>query len=155
MAFSPDCIHVIIVRKTEKGVFYLLLRRSEESLFGTWQAVTGGIDPQETAAAAALRELYEETGLSPVRFYYADFVETFYIPERDKFFSSPLFVAFVEQEEVSLSPSEHDAYEWVSLEEALSRLIWTEQRKAFSHVHEYFVLRNPNERLSLPLPTPS
>lgn len=149
MAAFPDCVHIIIVRQVEDGVRYLLLRRSEEILQGTWQAVTGMIDPGETATQAALRELHEETGLVPSQFFYADFLETFYIPERNQFFTSPLFVAWVENETVTLSPEEHDAYEWVSLEEALKRLIWAKQRDAFLHVQEHFVMRKPNDYLSI------
>ena len=41
--------------------------------------VSGGIEQGETATAAALREIREETGLSPSTFYLADAVETFYM----------------------------------------------------------------------------
>ncbi|HBD83024.1 MAG TPA: NUDIX hydrolase, partial [Dehalococcoidia bacterium] len=44
----------------------------------TWQEISGLIEPRETAWEAALREIKEETGLTPYRFYSADFVERFY-----------------------------------------------------------------------------
>ena len=41
--------------------------------------VSGGIHPEEKAWEAAIREVKEETGLTPERLYSADAVETFYM----------------------------------------------------------------------------
>ncbi len=150
---APHAIAAYILRLTEQGVRYLLIRRCGSFLCGTWQMVTGGIEPGETASEAALREIYEETGLIPTAFFSADTIETFYSKERDKVVFMPVFVAFTDKETVALSPKEHDAYEWLSFEEAKQRLIWQEQKRILEHVHSVFVLQEPSAMLCIPVLT--
>jgi dATP pyrophosphohydrolase len=109
--------------------------------------ISGGIESGETAPQAALREIQEETGLIPQALYSADAVETFYMQNNDKITFVPVFVAFVENLKVSLSPKEHDAYEWLLFENARDRLVWAEQRRIICHIHDTCVMRNPNELL--------
>ena len=148
---TPHCISAYVVRQAPEGPRYLLIRRCGKYLPGTWQMVTGGIEEGETASQAALREIQEETGLVPQSLYSADVVETFYMKSLDKITFVPVFVAFVEQMEVSLSPKEHDAYEWLSLEEAKDRLVWAEQRRVICQVHETCVIKKPHELLRVEL----
>lgn len=107
--------------------------------------VTGKIEKGETSPQAALREIREETGLKPTKLYCADAVETFYMQVRDQITIGPVFVAFVDQMDVRLSPNEHDAYEWLPFEEARKRLAWAEQRRTIVQVHECFVLQTPDD----------
>lgn len=144
---TPHCISVYIVCKTHEGPRYLLIRRCGKYLPGTWQMVSGGIENGETAPQAVLREIKEETGLIPCALYLADAVETFYLQNLDKITFVPVFVAFVENTEVTLSPKEHDAYEWLPFEEAKNKLIWSEQRRIINQIHEFSVLKDPNELL--------
>jgi 8-oxo-dGTP pyrophosphatase MutT (NUDIX family) len=53
-------VAVFVTRKG--GAEVLILRRSAEQ-GGYWHVVAGGVEPGETAAEAAERELREETGL--------------------------------------------------------------------------------------------
>jgi|EndMetStandDraft_9_1072997.scaffolds.fasta_scaffold127344_2 dATP pyrophosphohydrolase len=148
---TPPCITAYIIRLASDGPKYLLIRRCCGGyLNGTWQMVTGATDPGETAVQAALREIKEETGLSPTRFYTADAVETFFIHSRNKTLFVPVFVAFVDEQNVQLCPAEHDAYEWLSFEEAREKLVWTEQQRIIQHVQDRFVLREPNPLFALP-----
>lgn len=109
--------------------------------------ISGGIENGETVSQAALREIQEETGLIPKVLYSADAVETFYMQSNDKITFVPVFVAFVNNLEVSLSPKEYDAYEWLSFENARDRLVWAEQRRVICHIHDTCVMKNPNELL--------
>ena len=144
---TPYCISAYIIRQTSEGPRYLLIRRCGKYLPGTWQMISGGIENGETAVQAALREIQEETGLIPYALYSADAVETFYMQSNDKITFVPVFVAFVDNLEVALSPREHDAYEWLSFENARDRLVWAEQRRVISHIHDTCVTKNPNELL--------
>ena len=64
-----NVIDVYPFRRAENGVEFLLLKRvASVRLGGTWQAVHGRIEAGETAWQAALRELKEETGLTPTSF---------------------------------------------------------------------------------------
>ena len=144
---TPHCISAYVICQTLEGPRYLLIRRCGKYLPGTWQMISGGIENGETATQAALREIQEETGLIPYALYSADAVETFYMQSNDKITLVPVFVAFVEDKNVSLSPKEHDAYEWLAFEEAKNKLIWSEQRRVISQIHESCVLKKPNELL--------
>lgn len=148
---TPQCISAFVICRTPDGPRYLLIRRCGQYLPGTWQMVTGGILEQETAIQAALREIKEETGLVPTQLYCADAVETFYMQSVDKITFAPVFVAFVEEMTVELSPSEHDAYEWVAFEEAKKRLVWSEQRRVLAQVHDSFILNDPHPLLVCPI----
>lgn len=144
---TPHCISAYVVCQTSEGPRYLLIRRCGKYLPGTWQMISGGIESGETASQAALREIREETGLIPQALYSADAVETFYMQSNDKITFVPVFVAFVKNRKVSLSPKEHDSYEWLSFENARDRLVWAEQRRIICHIHDTCVMRNPNELL--------
>lgn len=144
---TPHCISVYVVYQNSESPLYLLIKRCGKYLPGTWQMISGGMENGETASQAALREIQEETGLIPQTLYSADAVETFYMQSNDKITFVPVFVAFVDNLKVSLSPKEHDAYEWLSFENARDRLVWTEQRRVICHIHDTCVMKNPNELL--------
>ena len=99
---------------------------------GFWQLVTGKIEAGETASAAALRELYEETGRAlPVRdlgyrhaFALGDALPP-QIVEETAFAAEWNAVS-----EPALDPREHDQYDWVSPPEALARLPFEGLREA-------------------------
>jgi len=59
--------HIACFPKGSDRPLFLLLKRAEnETIYpNVWQAVTGWIEPGETALETALRELNEETGLVP------------------------------------------------------------------------------------------
>lgn len=143
----PFFISAYVVHLTNEGACYLLIRRCGQYLPGTWQMVTGGIEQGETASAAVLREIREETGLFPYALYSADAVETFYMKNQEKITLVPVFVAFVKDISVRLSPKEHDAYEWLAYEEAKDRLVWAEQKRILAHIHNSFILNKPNPLL--------
>lgn len=131
---------------------YLLLHRAAEYLKGNWQMVVGRMEKGETPAQAALREVREETGLAPSRLYNSAETEVFYHAKEEAVAVVPAFVAFVEKTDgVVLSPSEHDAYEWLSFEEALARLEFPQQKRVLESVHRHFILAEPSERLRIPL----
>lgn len=146
---TPECISCFIVYQNNSNPEYLLIRRCSSELPGTWQMVSGGVLEGEIASAAVLREIQEETGLIPEELYSADIVETFYMIGPNKITFVPVFAAFVETKEVTLSPTEHDAYEWLTYEEAKERLVWSEQKRAIAHVHENLVLKKPHDLLKI------
>ncbi len=145
----PHCISAYVIHKTAESAHYLLIRRCADYLRGTWQMVSGGLEKGETAHAAALREIQEETALLPYTLYAADAVETFYMPSHDKIAFVPVFVAFVDTTDVQLSPKEHDAYEWLPFETARDRLIWSEQKRIITHIHNCFIDNTPNSFLKI------
>ena len=59
----------------------------------TWQMVSGTIEGAEKAYQCAQRELLEETGLRPLHFYQASYVNRFYLAASDEIVLSPVFAA--------------------------------------------------------------
>ena len=64
-----------------RGDSVLLIRRGKPPREGQWSIPGGRIEPGETAAAAALRELKEETGVEAELFGLVDVVD-YIAPER-------------------------------------------------------------------------
>jgi len=124
-------LDLYVLRGAAASLECLTLRRAPGGRCpGSWEAVHGHIEPGERPADAALRELREETGLTPLRMYNLSRVETFYQHRKDEVALVPVFVAFVAPEiPVRLGP-EHDAHEWLSPAEAGARFAWPRERRA-------------------------
>ena len=133
-------ISVYPFRLTAQGPEYLALhRRAEDADFGdVWMAVHGRIETGESAAQAAVRELKEETGVTPTGFWLLDFIEHFYVPSIDAVELVPCFAAQLEAR-VNLN-SEHDEYRWMKRDDILKVLIWRGQREAIHILHEEIAL---------------
>lgn len=127
-----DCY---VFRRVAGRVEFLMLLRAAGSAIGqTWQAVHGKIEPGETAWQAARREMLEECGLQPVRFWQLEHVNTFYIAKQDCIQMCPSFAAEVPSDaQVALS-HEHTEFRWVDARSALAEFMWPGQRTAVREV---------------------
>jgi dATP pyrophosphohydrolase len=89
-----------------------------------------------------LREIKEETNLTPEKFWVAPTVNSFYAPDKDYICLLPVFAAKVKYDcEVILS-KEHTEYRWLSPEEAKKLLAWNGQRKSVDVIVDYILNRN-------------
>ena len=127
---------VLVVVYTDGGDA-LLLKRSQP--FEFWQSVTGSLQPDETHAAAADRELAEETGLRDEgTMTYTGISRQFVIDPRWRNRFAPGVVENVEYEyryriagrtTVQLSTQEHSDMVWLPVSEAVDR-VWSWTNKA-------------------------
>ena len=137
IAISCSQVEVHVFRRRGKRLEMLLLRRSpERSLAGVWQPVTGGIESRESAMAAAARELLEETGLTPVRWWALEHMAAFYDVAGDRVRLVPVFAAEVAWTDPVRLSHEHDRYAFVSLTTAMRRVLWATQRAALAAVRD-------------------
>lgn len=115
-------VQVQIVRRGRTGVEVLALRRIAER-GGFWQPVTGRLEPGETLAAAAERELEEETGLAGT-VESLEYRHAFLWPRPggSELAEESAFVVEAPADfQPSLSAREHDASEWLTPAEAATR----------------------------------
>jgi dATP pyrophosphohydrolase len=143
MRIVSTMIEAHIFRESENGIEFLLLKRAGYQVYpGLWQMVTGKIKEStsngEKAFQTALREIKEETGLTPVQLWVAPTVNSFYEPKDEYICLLPVFAARVESNQVKLS-DEHTAYKWVDKATAQKLLAWEGQRKAVQIIEDYFL----------------
>jgi dATP pyrophosphohydrolase len=130
----------VYVCRIEDGIGkYLVMKRASEYLAGTWQMVTGRVEKGEKAWEAALREIKEETGLVPDRFYCANDVEIFYEIEQNCVNLVPVFVGFVGSDQEPKLSAEHSEYKWITIVEVDEYLPFEQQRKMIRSIEENFV----------------
>ncbi len=124
---------------------FLLLKRSNEKIYpGIWQGVTGKIDNDEEPYRAALRELKEETNLTPQKMWTIDKVNLFYDAKKNIMNLIPVFGVIVDTQKVILS-NEHVEYKWYNIDEAIKLLTWNQQKKGLQIFYE--MLKENKERL--------
>src|SRR3712207_5083381 len=99
--------------------------------------VSGRVETGESGWEAALREIEEETGLMPDRFYSADLIEQFYEPAQNCVNLVPVFVGFVDADREVRVSEEHDAFEWIGVEDAGRYLLLEHQRLAIRRSEEH------------------
>jgi len=127
-----DMVTCYAVRPDASGEVseFLQLRRAKgEFLEGAWGAVHGRIERGETAWQAALRELREEAGLTPLEFYQLDTVNQFYLVAGDCVWHVPGFCAIVGRDATVTLNEEHDDHRWIDGTRAATDFLWPGERK--------------------------
>jgi len=142
---------LIALREGEAGIDVLLLKRAE-TLVGEWCQIAGKIEEGETAWQTAVRELAEETALSPERLYSADICEQFYEADRDAITLAPVFVAYVGKDAQVTLNQEHSDFRWVSFDDAIELVAFGGQRRILRWIQEEFIQRQPSQHLCIDLP---
>lgn len=119
------------------GYEFLLLQRSAKKIYAnTWRMVGGKLESGETAWQGCLRELEEETALQAVRLLAVPFLNRFYEWQADRINDIPVFIALVAKDSNPILDDEHTRFEWLSLDEAVSRLPWPGQREGLKAAND-------------------
>jgi dATP pyrophosphohydrolase len=134
-----ELIEAHIFRESNIEIEFLLLKRSPGTIYpGVWQMVTGKMIKNEAAYKSALREIKEETGLVPEKFWVAPNVNSFYDHIHDTISYLPVFACRVSLNSKVVISKEHCEYQWVSPEKAKKLLAWPGQKKSIDIINEYF-----------------
>lgn len=124
----PESVLVVV----HSGRSVLVMLRVQP--FNFWQSVTGSLEVGEQPADTAVRELAEETGLSPYDVIEpTGVVREFEIDPRWRIRYAPGITVNREHEfrlalpdtpRIQLDPQEHSAYRWVDIDEAIET-VWS------------------------------
>jgi len=132
----PVDLHTVSVTALGDDGRVLLLRRGPER-GGFWQQVTGRLEPGESPAEAARRELREETGLDlpvePLGYSHAFAIDPAVLGRASGELHTAAETAFAARVPPGASPrlsGEHVALEWVTASEAEGRLRFAGLRRA-------------------------
>jgi len=122
-AVRAGVVDVCVLRRSGKTWKVLVLRRAASArTAGSWEIVHGRIERNEKPAAAARRELREETGFTAGTLY-SIAVNPFYLLKTDTVQMAIVFAAEVKGSRAVLG-EEHDAAKWVSVGAAAKALTW-------------------------------
>jgi dATP pyrophosphohydrolase len=128
-------VDVFVIRETPDGWRVLALRRAPTVRCpGAWEVVHGSIEVGERPEEAAVRELREETGLACERLYNVT-VHAFYLHRAGTIQLAVVFAAFVDASAEAQAGPEHDALEWLTVEQAEARFHWPSARRHLRDVH--------------------
>lgn len=155
--FGPDskipmratAVACAVLRPAGETFEILVLKRTDPSLEGVWSLVTGHVDDDETGWGAALREVVEETGLTPTSFYTANFCDQWYNPHANVIEIVPIFVAYVERDADVTLNHEHSEHKWMSAEDAIKYVPFHGHKTMLEHACHTFVDNEPPEWLKI------
>jgi dATP pyrophosphohydrolase len=108
----------------------MIFKRAADMLYAhQWRMIGGKVDPEETYYESALRELKEETGLSPDLFWTIPSMNQFYDHESDSILQIPAFGAKINKESAVTLNHEHLSWKWISLNKLDTYIQWPEQKR--------------------------
>ena len=95
----------------------VLLLQTNKKRGGFWQNVTGSVEKYERFLKAALRELWEETGISAVNVHrIIDLkLEHTFLSRNGHPVQEKSFAVVVDERKISLDPKEHQHYKWLPI----------------------------------------
>ncbi|TSB45568.1 NUDIX hydrolase [Alkalicoccobacillus porphyridii] len=140
-------IAVVLLKKCNNENKVLLLKRDSTVLQNVWCYIGGGMEGNEYAWQAALREIEEETGITNVTLYSANKIEQFYSPHTNDIYIAPVFVGFVDEEQEVTLNHEHSEYKWLSFNEATEYVSLPGNEEVLTFIEKYFVRRQPMHEL--------
>lgn len=125
----------------------LLLRRVSPA--GFWQSITGSLEPGESPAEAALREIHEETGISARpqhlvdwrhsnRFAIRDEWRHRYAPDVSHNTEHVFSLCVPDGQLVTLAPDEHNAALWLPRDAAATKVFSWTNRDAILQLPDHY-----------------
>ena len=130
----------VFYRHTKDGggdeLSFLQLRRSRPPMAESWQPVMGHIEAGETVVEAGLREVMEETKLSPISdevgrcVWQLEAVNTFFLAALDVILMCPGLAVEVSTDSTVIIDNAHDDFRWITQDQTDAQFLWPGQRAA-------------------------
>lgn len=122
-------VEVIIFKKQNSEILFLILKRNPEK-GGFWQPITGGVEENETFEETAVREVYEEIGISDAKLIDIDF-EFEFIDHGENHYEKCFAIEVAPEEKITIS-EEHTKFKWVDIQIAIEQYLkYPNNKKAF------------------------
>ncbi|HEY5588995.1 MAG TPA: NUDIX domain-containing protein, partial [Candidatus Paceibacterota bacterium] len=141
------------------GVILVLRRNKDEDKFliiqhvkGHWGFPKGHLESGEKAQEAALRELKEETGIADIKLAeLPSLAEKYSFEENGNHYDKTVeyFIAFTENDEVTIQESEIQNYKWATYKEALDTLTFLEAREVLKVAEKYIDLNGISHEMAV------
>jgi dATP pyrophosphohydrolase len=142
-----DRVEVYLFRRRHRKVEFLTLRRSGgRALPHVWQPVTGKLLRGEHPVDGARREVLEETGLEPERWWVLETATVYFDPAADAVRVLPLFAAEIGAKSHPRLSAEHDDHRFLSAAAAARRYLWHSQVRALEAVRHEVLAGGPRAR---------
>lgn len=130
-------VDVYPYRMQASEVEFLILKRSSHKIYaGQWRMIGGKIEDNEQAWEAGLRELKEETTLSPLLYWVIPSINHFYNHRNNEIELIPAFAAELQLESEIKLNEEHSEYKWIDSWDVDDYLPWPEQKRLLKLAHE-------------------
>lgn len=143
-------VHIIRFNKKEEKYEQLILKRNENAkpYPNVWQVVTGRIEKFETPIETAIREVFEETGIVPIKLWNLPYLASFYNYRENEVNFSPVFVFEVyDDAKVNIS-QEHSDFKWIALNDISKHVMFPSHVIASDYIEKY-ILHNENNHFYL------
>ncbi len=135
-------VFFVIYTKNKKGkIEYLILKRQLH--WKGWEFPKGGIEKKETHLKTIMRELTEETQLTPIK------IKKFHVKGKFKYDRDledrrgmvgqtfALYSVEVKKKKIKPDGIEHSDYKWAGFDTALKILTWQDQKECLKIVDEW------------------
>ena len=146
MAFKKPVSSLVLIYTEDFKV--LLMERADKK--GFWQSVTGSLEENETPRDAAIREVFEETGIDAMQYHVEDWelshvYEIYahwryrYAPDITHNTEHIFALKVLASIPIQLSADEHVQYLWVDWRDAMDKVFsWTnvEAIKKLAEIHQ-------------------
>ena len=129
---------IVIVYREEKENLFLILQHEDSE--GSWSFPKGHHEGQETPKETALRELFEETGISEIDFMNVPLIHEEYTLNREHgevIKKNDYFIGFTKNKNVKIEENEIHQYKWATYEEALSTFQYESRKEVLKKALEY------------------
>jgi dATP pyrophosphohydrolase len=130
--------------KVEVYLFLALKRSRDRKLLpGVWQPVTGKRHLGESPLRCAAREVLEETGLEPERWWALETITLYLEQSTGALVVLPLYAAEVRWGAKVTISEEHEAARFLPRGEAVRRFLWESQRRGLEAVRREVLRGGP------------
>lgn len=137
MKYEKSC-GAIVFRNNQEDYEFLLIKHRKG---GHWGFPKGHVEEGETERQTALREVYEETGLS-VELLNGFREEEQYSPRTNMLKTVVYFLAEAMSQDIVYILPEVEIHTWSNIHESHSQLIYESQKRLLTKAHKYLVERN-------------